>query len=109
MSGAAPIEPVITAWKAARPPVSDHQGRHRTREIVNAIRYQGRTGCQWSYMPPTCPCPARSGTTSAPGVTTAPRRRSTRSCAARPASGPGGFVRVPGFFDSCGDLVVGSL
>ncbi|QMU70337.1 transposase [Streptacidiphilus sp. P02-A3a] len=90
MSGAAPIEPVITAWKAARPPVSDHQGRHRTREIVNAIRYQGRTGCQWSYMPPTCPCrPVRyyfctwrdDGTSQA----------LPRSCAARPASGPGGL------------------
>jgi transposase len=27
------------------------------REIVNAILYQGRTGCQWSYMPADLPPP----------------------------------------------------
>lgn len=31
------IEPVITAWKAAHPSVSGHQGRYEMREIVNAI------------------------------------------------------------------------
>ncbi len=40
------IEPVIAAWKAARPSVSGHQGRYTMREIVNALLYQGRTGCQ---------------------------------------------------------------
>ncbi|GAA2272481.1 hypothetical protein GCM10010430_68060 [Kitasatospora cystarginea] len=25
------------------------------REIVNAIRYQGRTGCQWDYLPHDLP------------------------------------------------------
>jgi transposase len=49
------IEPVITAWKAAHPSVSGHQGRYPMREIVNAILYQGRTGCQWSYMPADLP------------------------------------------------------
>jgi Putative transposase of IS4/5 family (DUF4096) len=38
------IEPVITAWKAAHPSVSGHEGTYDMREIVNAIRYQGRTG-----------------------------------------------------------------
>ena len=44
------IEPVITAWKAAHPSVSGHQGGHEMREIVNAILYQSRTGCQWEYL-----------------------------------------------------------
>ena len=30
------IEPVITAWKAAHPSVSGHQGKYQMREIVNA-------------------------------------------------------------------------
>jgi transposase len=38
------IEPVLTAWKAAHPSVSGHEGNYELREIVNAIRYQGRTG-----------------------------------------------------------------
>ncbi|MER6943833.1 hypothetical protein ABT294_07400 [Nonomuraea sp. NPDC000554] len=33
------IEPVITAWKAAHPSVSGHQGKY-------ALLYQSRTGCQ---------------------------------------------------------------
>ncbi|CAL9656485.1 hypothetical protein SUDANB21_06804 (plasmid) [Streptomyces sp. enrichment culture] len=45
------IEPVIAAWKAARPSVSGHQGRYEMREIVNALLYQGRTGCQWDLLP----------------------------------------------------------
>lgn len=51
------IEPVITAWKAAHPSVSGHQGRYAMREIVNAIFYQGRTGCQWAYLPADLPPP----------------------------------------------------
>jgi hypothetical protein len=31
------IEPVIVAWKAARPSASGHQGRYEMREIVSAI------------------------------------------------------------------------
>lgn len=42
------IEPVITAWKGRHRSVSGHQGAYDTREIVNAILYQGRTGCQWA-------------------------------------------------------------
>jgi transposase len=49
------IEPVITAWKARRPSVSGHQGRYAMREILNAILYQGRTGCQWDYLPHDLP------------------------------------------------------
>ncbi|MFI9617268.1 IS5 family transposase [Streptomyces sp. NPDC052023] len=49
------IEPVITAWKAAHPSVSRHQGRYEMREIVNAIPYQSRTGCQWDYLPHDLP------------------------------------------------------
>ncbi|WP_053666077.1 IS5 family transposase [Streptomyces sp. MMG1121] len=49
------IEPVITAWKAAHPSVSGHQGRYEMREIVNAILYQSRTGCQWDYLPHDLP------------------------------------------------------
>lgn len=47
------IEPVITAWQ------QDCAGRSATgdlgicglREVVNAIFYQGRTGCQWRCLP----------------------------------------------------------
>ena len=49
------IEPVIAAWKAAHPSVSGHQGSYAMREIVNAIFYQGRTGCQWDYLPHDLP------------------------------------------------------
>jgi transposase len=49
------IEPVITAWKAAHRSVSGHQGEYEMREIVNAILYQGRTGCQWDYLPHDLP------------------------------------------------------
>jgi transposase len=49
------IEPVITAWKAAHPSVSGHQGKYQMREIVNAILYQSRTGCQWSLLPHDLP------------------------------------------------------
>ncbi|MEV4374739.1 transposase [Nonomuraea sp. NPDC049637] len=49
------IEPVLTAWKAAHPSVSGHEGGYELREIVNAIRYQGRTGVQWDYLPHDLP------------------------------------------------------
>lgn len=49
------IEPVLTAWKAAHPSVSGHDGNYELREIVNAIRYQGRTGVQWDYLPHDLP------------------------------------------------------
>lgn len=44
-----------------RAPVgSGHQGRYEMREIVNAILYQSRTGCQWDYLPHDLP--SRSAT-----------------------------------------------
>ncbi|MCI3928898.1 IS5 family transposase [Streptomyces sp. AN091965] len=49
------VEPVITAWKAAHPSVSGHQGRYAMREIVNAILYQNRSGCQWDLLPHDLP------------------------------------------------------
>lgn len=49
------IRPVLTAWKARRPSASGHQGRYALREIVNAILYQARTGCQWRYLPHDLP------------------------------------------------------
>ena len=49
------IEPVITAWKDRHRSVSGHQGAYDMREIVNAIPYQGRTGCRWAYLPHDLP------------------------------------------------------
>lgn len=49
------IEPVITAWKSRHRSVSGHQGAYAMREIVNPILYQGRTGCQWAYLPNDLP------------------------------------------------------
>ena len=49
------IEPVITAWKAAHPSPSGHSGGYEMREVVNAILYQSRTGCQWEYLPHDLP------------------------------------------------------
>ncbi|MEU9547335.1 transposase, partial [Streptomyces mirabilis] len=51
------IEPVIVAWKAQHPSVSGHQGKYAMREIVNAILYQNRTGCQWEFLPHDMPPP----------------------------------------------------
>ncbi|MYS21800.1 Transposase [Streptomyces sp. DvalAA-14] len=51
------VEPVIAARKAAHPSVSGHQGRYAMREIVNALLYQGRTGCQWDLLPHDFPPP----------------------------------------------------
>ncbi|GGX24080.1 DDE transposase [Streptomyces noursei] len=49
------VRPVITAWKAKHPSVSGHEGQYEMREIVNAILYQARTGCQWRYLPHDLP------------------------------------------------------
>ena len=108
------IEPVISAWKAAHPSASGHQGGYEMREVVNAILYQSRTGCQWEYLPHDLP--PRSATyyyfarwrddgtdqtvhdllrwhaRSRGGATTAPTRRSMTCCAGtrgrRRAAGP---------------------
>ncbi|MCQ8192698.1 IS5 family transposase [Streptomyces sp. RCU064] len=44
-----------SAWKHRHRSVSGHQGAYDMREIVNAILYQGRTGCQWAYLPHDLP------------------------------------------------------
>src|SRR3954468_9375409 len=49
------MEAVITAWKDRPRSVSGHQAPYDMREIVNAILYQGRTGCQWAYLPHDLP------------------------------------------------------
>jgi transposase len=49
------IEPVIASWKPQYPSVSGHQGAYEMREIVNALLYQSRTGCQWDYLPHDLP------------------------------------------------------
>ncbi|MFF4225178.1 IS5 family transposase [Streptomyces abikoensis] len=49
------VRPVITAWKARHPSVSRHEGQYAMREIVNALLYQARTGCQWRYLPHDLP------------------------------------------------------
>jgi transposase len=49
------IEPLIAAWKAQHRSVSGHVGRYAMREIVNALRYQNRTGCQWELLPHDLP------------------------------------------------------
>ncbi|WP_139341512.1 IS5 family transposase, partial [Frankia sp. CcI156] len=49
------IRPVLTAWKARHPSASGHEGGYDMREIVNAVLYQARTGCQWRYLPHDLP------------------------------------------------------
>jgi transposase len=51
------IEPLITAWKLeriARSATGD-PGSCDLREVVNALFYQNRTGCQWRYLPHDLP------------------------------------------------------
>jgi transposase len=49
------IEPVLAAWKARHPSVSGHVGGYELREVLNAIFYQSKTGCQWAYLPHDLP------------------------------------------------------
>ncbi len=52
------IEPMITGWKqerVARSATGD-SGSCDLREVVNAIFYQNRTGCQWRMLPHDLPC-----------------------------------------------------
>lgn len=49
------VGPFLDAWKARHPSASGHQGRYELREILNAIFYQNRTGCQWAYLPHDLP------------------------------------------------------
>nr|WP_251076534.1 transposase [Streptomyces benahoarensis] len=45
----------MAAWKAKHPSVSGHEGQYEMREIVNALLYQARAGCQWRYLPHDLP------------------------------------------------------
>ena len=49
------IEPLIAVWKARHPSVSGYQGRYEVREVVDALRCQDRTGCQWELLPHDLP------------------------------------------------------
>nr|CAF31836.1 putative transposase [Streptomyces hygroscopicus subsp. hygroscopicus] len=45
------IESVVIGWKGRHGSVSGHQGVYDVREIVIVILCQGRTGCQWAWLP----------------------------------------------------------
>lgn len=48
------VEPVLSAWRFERRGRALDFGRpprHDLREIMNAILYVDRTGCQWAYLP----------------------------------------------------------
>jgi transposase len=49
------IGPFLDAWRARRVSVAGRQGEQDLREVVNAILYQNRTGCQWAYLPHDLP------------------------------------------------------
>src|SRR4051794_41602511 len=49
------IGPFLDAWRARRVSVAGRHGEQDLREIVNAILYQNRTGCQWAYLPHDLP------------------------------------------------------
>jgi transposase len=53
------IEPVLTAWRAARAGLGISRPVHDLREIVNAILYVARTGIAWEYLPHDFP-PAKT-------------------------------------------------
>lgn len=45
------IEPMLSAWRAARAGLGIAKIQHDLREIVNAILYVNRTGIPWEYLP----------------------------------------------------------
>jgi transposase len=49
------LGPFLDAWRSKRVSVAGRTGEHDLREIVNAILYQTRTGCQWAYLPHDLP------------------------------------------------------
>jgi len=49
------IGPFLQAWRAKRVSVAGRFGEQDLREVVNAILYQNRTGCQWAYLPHDLP------------------------------------------------------
>ena len=56
--------------------------KYERREVVNALVYLNRTGCQWRALPHDLPPGTRCTGTSAPGGTTAPWTGCTTRCAA---------------------------
>jgi hypothetical protein len=54
------IGPFLQVWKAKRPSPSSHEGCYELREIVNALFYQNRTGCQWALLPHDLPLMGRA-------------------------------------------------
>jgi transposase len=49
------IGPFLEAWRSGRVSVAGCYGQQDLREILNAIFYQNRTGCQWAYIPHDLP------------------------------------------------------
>jgi len=49
------LGPFLATWRADRVSVAGRQGEQDLREVVNAILYQNRTGCQWAYLPHDLP------------------------------------------------------
>lgn len=49
------IGPFLEAWRAKRVSVAGRHGAQDLREVLNAILYQNRTGCQWAYLPHDLP------------------------------------------------------
>lgn len=84
------IEPLVTAWKqerVARSATGD-PGSRDLREVVNALLYQNRTGCQWQLLPYDLPAWSAVFYYFTCGARTALISGSRRSCAARCGSGP---------------------
>ena len=73
------IEPHLPVYPGGRPRKTELP------DVVDAIFYILRTGCQWRYLPKDFPPRAPSGNTSTSGDTTAPSKRSTTCSAARSA------------------------
>jgi transposase len=44
------VEPVLTAWRAARVGLGIAPIKRDLREIVNAILYVNRTGVRWEFL-----------------------------------------------------------
>jgi transposase len=49
------IGPFLHAWRSRRVSVAGRHDEQDLREVVNAILYQNRTGCQWAYLPHDLP------------------------------------------------------
>ncbi|MEV7526637.1 transposase [Streptomyces sp. NPDC091371] len=94
------IRPVIIAWKARHPSFSGHEGAYDMREIVNAILYQARTGCQWRYLPHDLPPNRARGSTRDPAGPSRGTDAAARgsAAAARARSAPALAAKLSAFF-----------